>query len=142
MWHLRASTLAPAVLFLALTGADASEPDPELTACCLSGERYIVHFSPATHAPLFGADTIMDNAVATFRRQKQVRLGLYGTTSSDEFNIQLALRRVEAVRKALMARGVSLDMIDVEALGEDPSLGARQPRQGRFEITYGIGAGT
>jgi outer membrane protein OmpA-like peptidoglycan-associated protein len=89
-----------------------------------------------------GADKTITNLTEFMAKYPERRVRVEGHTDargSDEYNLQLSQRRANAVRDALMSRGVSSDRIMTSGLGEgypvasnDTSAGMQQNR--RVEI--------
>jgi outer membrane protein OmpA-like peptidoglycan-associated protein len=92
-----------------------------MPAAAQSSTPFHVSFRPGSIAiDPYGA-AVLDNAGAAYR-QVDVRLftvvGRTDRTGSADLNLRLSRRRAEAVRTALVARGVPAERIRVEAVGE------------------------
>jgi len=106
--------------------------------------RYVVPFSwDSAEIDRAGRDVI-ERALAeigTIHLQALSVTGHADSAGSEEYNLALSLRRAEAVRDALVAGGVSVDLIVIARRGEsDPEVqtpdGVPEPRNRRAEIIF------
>lgn len=112
------------------------EPMPDLP------NNYLVFFDfdESNLTPL--AQQVLDAAANDIRRGNVVRLEVVGHADRSgpaSYNEALSERRAEAVRRGLVARGVSAGIIDTAARGESDPLvatqdGVREPQNRRVEI--------
>lgn len=89
-----------------------------------------------------GAETLVGNAASVFGPSGGARIRVAGhadRSGSAAYNLALSRRRAEAVRAALIDRGIAAELVTVEAYGETRPLietgdGVREPRNSRVEI--------
>lgn len=105
---------------------------------------YLVFFDFDKSTIGAGANSVLD-AVATEVKGRSLNVinvvGHADTSGSNEYNRRLALRRANAVRDALIQRGVDGNLLRVESRGEEDLLvqtpdGVREPANRRGEITF------
>lgn len=93
---------------------------PAAPAVC-PAENFLVHFEWDRSNLNREATEVIDNAVARARQcniEGTVVIGHTDTSGSNAYNAGLSERRASVVRQALIARGISADMIRTEARGE------------------------
>jgi OmpA-OmpF porin, OOP family len=86
---------------------------------------------------------IIDEASATAKATGNARITIVGhadRSGTPEYNTRLSLRRADAVRSALVAKGIATERTAVTALGEtEPAIptadGVREARNRRVELT-------
>ncbi len=106
---------------------------------------YLVFFDFDSAAIKPEAEAILDRAAADYRKYGFTRIQLVGhadRAGPDWYNDRLSLRRAEAVKKALAARGVPAEAMVTVGRGEkDPLVptddGVREPQNRRVEILIG-----
>ena len=89
------------------------------------------------------AQRVIDMAAAAARSSTQARINLVGhadLSGSPDYNLRLSLRRADAVRQALVARGIAADRMNVTGVGDtEPAVptarGVREPRNRFVSIT-------
>ena len=103
---------------------------------------YLVFFDFDSPAIKTEAEPILDRAAKDYQRYGFARIKLVGhadRAGPDWYNDRLSLRRAEAVKKALAARGVPADAMVTIGKGEREPLvptedGVREPQNRRVEI--------
>ena len=114
-------------------------PAPQIAA---APEPFIVYFSFDSAAVDGAGNRVIDDAVATADDLGIADYTITGhadRSGADDYNLQLSLRRADAVRSALIARGVKEGGISVAGRGEaEPAVqtadGVREPANRRVEI--------
>jgi OmpA-OmpF porin, OOP family len=89
------------------------------------------------------AQRVIDMAAAAARSSTQARINLVGhadLSGSPDYNLRLSLRRADAVRQALVARGITADRTNVTGVGDsEPAVptarGVREPRNRFVSVT-------
>jgi len=118
--------------------APKGEPTPVEQA------MFIVFFDWDKYNVSAGANDVLDAVAQEIKNRKDVHgLTIIGHTDSsggNKYNDKLSLKRANSVRDGLVARGVSADMIHVEARGETDLLvktadNVREPANRRAQIT-------
>ena len=82
-------------------------------------------------------------AKTTFATYSEARVNLVGhadLSGSPDYNLRLSLRRADAVRQALVARGITADRTNVTGVGDsEPAVptarGVREPRNRFVSVT-------
>lgn len=125
--------------------APAPAPEPEPVPVPPPGP-FMVHFGFDSAEITPEAARIIDEAAATARDVAPVQLVLRGhadTAGPDEYNQRLSERRAEAVRQALIQRGINGNEItfDTQGYGESrPEVqtgdGVAEPQNRRVEIVF------
>ncbi|MEA1938429.1 MAG: OmpA family protein [Pseudomonadota bacterium] len=90
------------------------------------------------------AAKVLDTVTAEVNKGKIMTINIIGhadTSGPDFYNMSLSKKRAEAVMKALIARGMSVDMISTNAKGEKDLMvptadGVREPANRRSEIKF------
>lgn len=80
-----------------------------------------VNFESNRATLLPGAETVLNNAAETLKRNPEIKVEVAGHTDSDgaaEYNQSLSARRAETVRAYLEARGVAADRMTTRGYGE------------------------
>lgn len=105
---------------------------------------FIVFFDWNKYNVSAGANDVLDAVAQEIKSRKDVKgltvIGHTDSSGSAKYNQKLSLKRGNAVRDGLIARGVPADMIHVEARGETDLLvktadGVREPANRRAQIT-------
>lgn len=118
--------------------APAAEPVPVEQA------MFIVFFDWDKYNITAGANDVLDAVAQEIKNRKDVhQLNIVGHTDSsgsEKYNDKLSMRRANAVRDGLIARGIPAEMIAVEGRGENDLLvktadGVREPANRRAQIT-------
>lgn len=109
-------------------------------ACAVS--PWVVFFAPGSARLTPQALAIIDSAAAAYPGSGIRGFDVYGHTDrvgSPESNLRLARRRAEAVKAALVWRGIPADALALDAMGEEAPLvetedGGAEPQNRRVEI--------
>ena len=120
------------------TPAPAAAPQAAMAA----PRPFLVHFGFDSDALSAGTMQIIDDAVATAEKHGIVDFSVTGhadRAGPEAYNLDLSLRRANAVRDALINRGVKASGISVAGRGEaEPAVptndGVREPANRRVEI--------
>jgi hypothetical protein len=105
-------------------------------------KNYLVFFDFDRSNITADAQRVIDEAAATAKAGNTARVQLTGHTDrsgSEQYNMALSMRRGEAVKQALIARGIPANSIFIIARGETQPLvptadGVREPQNRRVEI--------
>jgi OOP family OmpA-OmpF porin len=107
--------------YAALEEIEAAMAPPPEPAMMMEPAEFIVLFGFDSADLSAEADAVLDQAVAKAREMGMEGFSLTGHTDSagaEDYNLALSLRRAEAVRAGLMARGIAGDAISVAGRGE------------------------
>jgi OOP family OmpA-OmpF porin len=105
---------------------------------------FIVFFDWDKHDISAGANDVLDAVAQEVKNRQDVKgiviVGHTDSSGSNQYNDRLSLRRANAVRDGLVARGVTEGMVRVEARGESDLLvktedNVREPANRRAQIT-------
>lgn len=105
---------------------------------------FIVFFDWDRHNISAGANDVLDAVAQEIKNRKDVRgiavIGHTDSSGSNSYNDKLSMKRANAVREGLVARGVPAEMVRVEARGESDLLvktadGVREPANRRAQVT-------
>ncbi len=110
----------------------------------IENAKYIVFFDFDESSLNSGANSILDAAAQEAKGRSLVSINLVGhtdTSGSRTYNQKLSMKRVNAVRDAMVQRGVSAGLLSLNNRGEDELLvntadGVREPANRRTEITF------
>jgi hypothetical protein len=140
-------TLVIGAALLALMAPDAyAQQSGGPTAAAMSGQtepgHYMIFFELDRATLTSSARQVIAQAAQDYQRTGTVQIALAGhadRSASEDYNLRLSERRVEAVRGELMRLGVPEGSIATTAAGEtDPLVqtadGVREPRNRRVEI--------
>jgi OmpA-OmpF porin, OOP family len=119
-------------------GVDASKPMEAENA------MYLVFFDWDKSNLGQGALSVLDSVAAEVAKNPPASINVVGhadTSGPQDYNQRLAFRRANAVRDALVERGISADMIMVDAKGETELLvqtpdNVREPANRRVNISF------
>ncbi len=140
MSELEAVTVFRLTEFRKPAGSPAAPlPVPQIAA---APEPFIVYFAFDSAAVDGAGNRVIDDAVATANDLGIVDFSITGhadRSGAEDYNLQLSLRRADAVRSALIARGVKEGGINVAGRGEaEPAVptadGVREPANRRVAI--------
>ncbi len=122
------------------------EPEPEPAPPPMVPEEamYLVFFNWDSATLSSGAKNVLDAVAEEVAKNtpSQIIVAGHADTSGDaKYNQRLAFKRANAVRDALVASGVSADILSVESYGEDSLLVAtsdnvREPANRRVNISF------
>lgn len=104
---------------------------------------FIIYFAWDSAALDAAAQRVIDQAASAARSTTGARVNLVGhadRSGPTDYNLRLSLRRADAVRQALVARGISADRMNVTGVGEEqPAVptpdGVREPRNRFVSVT-------
>jgi len=121
----------------AITQRTVVQPAPVTT------QDFVVYFAWDRSDLDAAAQRVIDMAAAAARGNSQARVNLVGhadLSGSPDYNLRLSLRRADAVRQALVARGITADRTNVTGVGDsEPAVptarGVREPRNRFVSIT-------
>lgn len=105
---------------------------------------YLVFFDFNKSAITTGAESVLDAVAAEVKKRNASSIEIVGHTDSsgsNNYNEKLAIRRANAVRDALAARGLSVAVMSVDGRGERELLvktadNVREPANRRAQITF------
>ncbi len=106
--------------------------------------KYIVFFDWDESTLNAGANAILDSAAEEAQGRSLTSIDLVGHTDTSgprDYNQKLSMRRANAVRDAMVQRGIAPNMLSVNHRGENELLvdtpdGVREPANRRTEITF------
>ena len=125
---------------IAQAPAPAPAPAPQVAAA--APDAFVIFFDFDSDALTAASLQIVDDAVAMAEKLRIVDFSVTGhadRSGSEAYNLDLSLRRANAVRDALIQRGVKASGISVAGRGEaEPAIptadGVREPGNRRVEI--------
>ncbi|MFD2262003.1 OmpA family protein [Lacibacterium aquatile] len=125
-----------------LTGPVA-QPGPAPVTAPIAAKNYIIYFAWDSARMDAAGMRVVDEAAAEAKTTGTSRLTIVGhadRSGTPEYNTRLSLRRADAVRAALAAKGIASERLSVTALGEtEPAVptadGVREARNRRVELT-------
>lgn len=134
----------------AITEAPAAVPAPvgmmapEAAPMELKEAMYLVFFDFDSSTVGQGGAGVLDAVVAEFKKRGATKINVVGHTDRsgpDAYNDRLAMRRAEAVRKALAERGIPVGSVSTSGRGENELLvqtsdGVREPANRRAVLTF------
>ncbi len=100
---------------------EAMKPPPPPPAAMVEPEPYVVFFAFDSALLSNEAAAIIDDAVSAARAMGPVELSVTGHTDragSEDYNLRLSLTRANAVKEALVGRGVAANSVSVAGRGE------------------------
>lgn len=105
---------------------------------------YLVFFDFNKSSITSGAESVLDAVAAEVKKRNASTIEIVGHTDSagsNNYNEKLAIRRANAVRDALAARGLSVAVMHVDGRGERELLvktadNVREPANRRAQITF------
>jgi len=119
---------------IAQSEAASIRRDQDVLTATFKGEAFFEHDS-ATLLP--GASTEMNRVAEVLRKYNQTRIEVAGHTDStgpEEYNRQLSQRRAEAVKNALVQRGVDPARVTTVGYGESQPISSNHAMNRRVEI--------
>ena len=119
-------------------GVDPNEP------MATENAMYLVFFDFDRYDLGAGAQSVLDSVVQEAARRNINAISVVGhadTSGSHDYNRKLAMRRANAVRDALVQRGVDANLIRVDSRGEEELLvqtadNVREPANRRAQISF------
>lgn len=132
----------------------APEPEPMMVQddlmvdpsqpMAIENAKYIVFFDFDQSSLNSGANSILDAAAEEARSRNLSGITVIGhtdTSGSNAYNDALSMKRANAVREALIQRGLNATLITSQSRGENELLvdtadGVREPANRRTEITF------
>lgn len=129
---------APAPSAAQTFGVDPNAP------MAVENAMYLVFFDFDQSAITTEAQSVLDSVSSEVAKRKIASLNVVGhadTSGPEKYNENLAMRRAEAVRDALVQRGLRQDLLKVESRGERDLLvktpdGIREPANRRAQISF------
>jgi OmpA-OmpF porin, OOP family len=114
-----------------------------VTPAPVTTQDFVVYFAWDRADLDAAAQRVIDMAAAAARSSTQARINLVGhadLSGSPDYNLRLSLRRADAVRQALVARGITADRTNVTGVGDsEPAVptarGVREPRNRFVSVT-------
>jgi len=114
-----------------------------VTPAPVTTQDFVVYFAWDRADLDAAAQRVIDMAAAAARANGQARINLVGhadLSGSPDYNLRLSLRRADAVRQALVARGITADRTNVTGVGDSqPAVptarGVREPRNRFVSVT-------
>lgn len=115
-----------------------------LTPLPVEDAKYLVFFDFDKSTIDASGQSVVDAIAAEVARQNLTAVNVVGhadKSGSDKYNQRLGLKRANAVREALQAKGVNARLLKVESMGESAPMvptpdGVREPANRRAEITF------
>lgn len=117
------------------------DPNSQMRA---ENAMYLVFFDWDKYDINSGASAVLDSVAQEVKSRTLNGVNVVGhadKSGTDEYNQRLAMRRANAIKDALVARGVDGNMISVDGRGESDPLvdtpdGVREPANRRGEISF------
>ena len=105
---------------------------------------YLVFFDFDRATVGTGGQSVLDAVAEEIKNRNLTAINVAGNTDTSgpsKYNAKLGLRRANAVRDALVKRGIDASLIKTESRGEDKLLvktpdNVREPANRRAEITF------
>lgn len=106
--------------------------------------KYLVFFDFDSSKVDAGGANVLDSLAQEIRKQNISAVNVMGytdTSGSKQYNKRLSIKRANAVRDGLIARGIPASLLRVSSWGEDNLMvptadGVREPANRRTEITF------
>ena len=133
----------PAEPVASTTGPDGFDVDPNAPMQA-ENAMYLVFFDFDQSTLDAGAQSVLDSVAQEVASRSINAVNVTGhadTSGSREYNRKLAMQRANAIRDALVQRGVAPNLMRVDSRGEEQLLvetadGVREPANRRGEITF------
>lgn len=117
---------------------------PPTTPLEAADAKYIVFFDFDSSKVDAGGRGVVDSTAQEINRQQLSSVVVTGhadTSGSESYNQRLGMKRANAVRDALVSKGVSASLLQVESRGESELMvqtpdGVREPANRRAEVTF------
>ena len=115
-----------------------------LTPMAPEDAKYLVFFDFDSSRVDQGGNSVIDSVATEIAKQNISSVNVIGhadTSGSKKYNQRLSMKRANAVREALIARGVNANLLMVDSRGEDELMvptadDVREPANRRAEITF------
>ncbi len=115
-----------------------------LTPMPAEDAKYLVFFDFDKSTVDEGGMSVVDSIATEVKKQNLSSVNIVGhadKSGSDKYNKRLGLKRANAVREALEARGINAKLLQVDSMGESAPMvatpdGVREPANRRAEITF------
>lgn len=115
-----------------------------LTPMAPEDAKYLVFFDFDSSRVDQGGNSVLESVAAEIARQNISSVNVIGhadTSGSSRYNKRLSMKRANAVRESLLARGVNANLLMVDSRGEDELMvptadNVREPANRRVEITF------
>ncbi len=106
--------------------------------------KYLVFFDFDSSRVDQGGNSVLESVAAEIAKQNISSVNIIGhadTSGSKKYNKRLSMKRANAVREALVARGVNANLLMVDSRGEEELMvptadEVREPANRRAEITF------
>lgn len=106
--------------------------------------KYLVFFDFDSSRVDQGGASVLDSIAAEVAKQNISSVNVIGhadTSGSKKYNKRLSMKRANAVREGLLARGVNANLLMIDSRGEDELMvptsdGVREPANRRVEVTF------
>ena len=127
-----------------LGACDEPAPPPAAAPPPPPVKNFLVFFDFDQSTLGAGAQSVLDAVASEVSKRSLNSITVVGhadTSGSESYNQKLAMRRAEAVRQALVQRGISASMIKTDSRGELEPLvqtadGVREPANRRAQISF------
>lgn len=115
-----------------------------LTPMAPEDAKYLVFFDFDSSRVDQGGNSVLESVAAEIAKQNISSVNIIGhadTSGSKKYNKRLSMKRANAVREALVARGVNANLLMVDSRGEEELMvptadEVREPANRRAEITF------
>lgn len=106
--------------------------------------KYLVFFDFNSSKVDAGGSSVIDSVAAEIQKQNISGVNVIGytdTSGSAKYNKRLSAKRANAVRDALVARGINANLLMIDSMGEENLMvqtgdNVREPANRRAEITF------
>ena len=110
----------------------------DIKGCEIKGEIRLpgVNFESNSDRLLPGATNVLNDAVATLKKNPTITFEVAGHTDSDgaaEYNESLSARRATTVHDYLASNGISVDRMTVRGYGESQPIADNGTREGKAQ---------
>lgn len=117
---------------------------PPTTPLAVEDAKYLVFFDFDKSNLDAGAQSVVDSIAQEAKKQNLSAVNIVGhadKSGSEKYNQRLGMKRANAVREALQARGIEARLLNVDSRGETEPMvptpdGVREPANRRAEVTF------